>query len=122
MSTPTTERQFPFSENGARIRSARRRTGLSQEKFAPAVGTTRRHMIRLENGEHLPSRELRDRIAEATGQPSGSIQSADDEDEDSLPPHRSLSDDLRRLAQVAELIERSPDVLDAVFGHEQVHA
>jgi transcriptional regulator with XRE-family HTH domain len=103
VSTTHTERHFPFQENGARIRQARQQAQKSQERLAAEVSTTRRHMIRLENGEHLPSGALRDRIAEATGQPAESLQSADDEDESSM--RRSLSDDLHRLAQVASLLE-----------------
>lgn len=53
---------------------------IGKEKFAALVGTTRRHMIRLENGEHLPSRDLRDRIVEATGTDE-QIESSDDEDD-----------------------------------------
>jgi len=107
----------PFRENGARIKRARKRTGLSQELFAVEVGTTRRHMIRLENGEHLPSSALRDRIAERTGQSRDEFQSSDDDEEAALP-RRSLSDDLLRLAQVAELMERRPDVIEDILAVE----
>ncbi len=104
MSTPTKSR-FPFADNGAAIRRARKNAGKSQERLAADVGTTRRHMIRLENGEHLPSGGLRDRIVEATGESGGTIHASDDEDEEpSL--RRSLSDDLHRLAQVTALLER----------------
>lgn len=72
--------KFPFAANGARIQKARKRTGLSQETFAPMIGTTRRHMIRLERGQHLPKSELRDRIVEVTGT-TEQIQSADDDEE-----------------------------------------
>lgn len=88
MTNQTTERHFPFSENGARIRSFRKRAGKSQENLASEVGTTRRHMIRLENGEHLPSSDLRNRIASATGREPEEIQSADDEEEASMPLSR----------------------------------
>jgi transcriptional regulator with XRE-family HTH domain len=58
---------------GSRIRRLRLRTGLSQEKFAPLVGVTRRHLIRLEKGENRPGRDLAERIeqvvAERTGKP-----------------------------------------------------
>jgi transcriptional regulator with XRE-family HTH domain len=48
-------------------RNAREATDprISQETLAEAVGITRRHMIRIENGEHRPNPELRDRIAAA---------------------------------------------------------
>jgi len=111
MSTQTRS-HFPFADNGAAIRRARKRVGKSQERLAAEIGTTRRHMIRLENGEHLPSGGLRDRIVEATGDASGAIQSSDDEDEeDGL--RRSLSDDLHRLAQVTALLEREAEELAA---------
>jgi transcriptional regulator with XRE-family HTH domain len=82
METPTQSR-VPFADNGARIRRARKRKGLSQENLALTVGTSRRHMIRLENGQHLPSGPLRDGIAAACDIEPSEIQSADDEDEDS---------------------------------------
>lgn len=50
------------SEIGQRIKRSRKRTGLSLEKFAPLVGISRRHLIRLENGENRPRRDLADRI------------------------------------------------------------
>jgi transcriptional regulator with XRE-family HTH domain len=80
METPTQSR-VPFADNGARIRRARKRKGLSQENLAVTVGTSRRHMIRLENGQHLPSRRLRDGIAAACEIEPSEIQSADDEDD-----------------------------------------
>lgn len=108
MSASTAPSQRPFTENGAAIRRARKRSEKSQERLAAEVGTTRRHMIRLENGEHLPSGALRDRIAAATGSDPSEIQSSDDEDE-SL--RRSLSDDLHALARVAALLEREAEAL-----------
>ena len=62
-----------FAANGARIRRARKRAGISQERLAAQVGTTRRHMIRLENGEHLPRPVLRDKIAAEVGVEVSSI-------------------------------------------------
>lgn len=115
----TTERpHFPFAQNGARIRSFRKRAGKSQEALAAEVGTTRRHMIRLENGEHLPGGELRDKIAAATGRQPEEIQASDDDEESSLPP-RSLSDDLLRLSRVAALMEMRPDVIDDILAAER---
>lgn len=54
-----------YPEVRVAYRSARRRARISQENLAEAVGISRRHMIRIENGEHRPSPELRDRIAAA---------------------------------------------------------
>lgn len=72
-----------YAEVGARIRRARERSGISQERFAPMIGITRRHLIRLENGEHHPSPDLRARIAEHTGEKPESF--SVDEDEESDP-------------------------------------
>lgn len=85
-----------WQENGGNIARLRRRSGISQEKLAAQVDTTRRHMIRLENGEHLPSGGLRDRIADAIGADRSEIQSADDEDEESEPLHTATVDELVR--------------------------
>jgi transcriptional regulator with XRE-family HTH domain len=55
-------------EVGNRIRRLRLRTGLSQEKFAPLVGITRRHLIRLEKGENRPGRDLALRIEQVVSE------------------------------------------------------
>jgi transcriptional regulator with XRE-family HTH domain len=65
--TTPAERQHPYRENGRKIRRARRLTGLSQQDFAVELGSSRRHLIRLENGQHLPSPPTRDRIVDLTG-------------------------------------------------------
>ena len=58
-----------YPESRVAYRKARMRAvpRISQENLALAVGITRRHMIRIENGEHRPLPELRDRIAEVLG-------------------------------------------------------
>jgi transcriptional regulator with XRE-family HTH domain len=71
-----------FAELGARIRRARKRTGISQEKLAPLVGTTRRHLIRLENGEHQASKPLASRLAAALGEDAAQFRNGDDDDEE----------------------------------------
>lgn len=54
-----------YPESGAAIKRARNERKISQERLAELVGTSRRHMIRLENGENRPNADLRDRIADA---------------------------------------------------------
>jgi transcriptional regulator with XRE-family HTH domain len=98
----TAANKFPFAANGARIQKARKRTGLSQEAFAPKVGTTRRHMIRLERGQHLPKGELRDRIVDVTGTEE-QIQSADDEEE----PDLSMSLDTFLRLHIQQLVREA---------------
>lgn len=54
---------------GQRIVWARKRKGISQERLADLIGTSRRHMIRIEKGQHRPGPVFIARIAEATEQP-----------------------------------------------------
>lgn len=73
------------AENGLRIFRARKRKGLSQVALGNAAGISHRQIVRLENGEHLPSAEHRDLLAEALGLDRTQISSGDDdEEEDSL--------------------------------------
>lgn len=104
----TAASKFPFALNGARIKRARGLTGLSQEVFAPLIGTTRRHMIRLERGQHLPGAALRDRIVESTGTEE-QIQSADDEEDESAST--MTLDEFMRL-QVQRLMQEERDRFD----------
>lgn len=54
----------------ARIRRARRQSGLSHDKLgAQAGGVSRQHLIKLEKAKHRPRAEMLTRIAEATGKP-----------------------------------------------------
>ena len=90
----------------ARLRSARLRTGKSQEKIAAEVGTSRRHWIRWENGSHRPSPAYILRIAEATGRapdyftdsPRPDTTAAADDDEEA-DPMAALLAALRRVVR-----------------------
>lgn len=62
-------RQAPVKLIGARIRRARKASGLSHDRLGEKVGTSRQHLIRLEKGDHRPRPEMVSRIAEATGKP-----------------------------------------------------
>jgi transcriptional regulator with XRE-family HTH domain len=66
---------------GERVRWARKRAGLSQERLAQTIGTTRQVVIRWEQDRHVPNEESRRRIAEATGQDAGFFAEADEEDD-----------------------------------------
>ena len=59
--------KYPESRDAYRMARRKADPRISQERLALAVGITRRHMIRIENGEHRPSPDLRDRIAEVLG-------------------------------------------------------
>lgn len=97
MSTTTPHK---YAELGQRLRRARKRAGISQENLAVSVGITRRHLIRLENGEHLASRDLRNRIAAETGAKSEDLRSEED-DED---PHRPLTLDESLQLRIDEIL------------------
>lgn len=64
MSPVTTETTLP---TGQRIKQAREEKGLTQRELAELVGTSRRHVIRWEQGRHLPSRVYAVRLAGALG-------------------------------------------------------
>lgn len=82
---------------GERIRSARKRAGLSHDRLGAIVGTSRQHLIRLEKGIHLPRDGMVARIAEATGQPVSFFENGTgDEDDEEADPVVSLDDFLRR--------------------------
>ena len=53
----------------SRLRRARLDAGLSHDRLAEAVGTTRSHLIKLEKGVHAPRERMLLRISEATGKP-----------------------------------------------------
>lgn len=64
---PSHKNAGPHIKFGDQVRAARLARSLSQEKLAERVGIGRRHLIKIENGEHLPRPELADRISNATG-------------------------------------------------------
>ena len=61
---------------GAAIKTARESIGLSQERFAEQLGTSRRHVMRWESGRCIPGPRFRARIREITG--AGDLLAADD--------------------------------------------
>jgi transcriptional regulator with XRE-family HTH domain len=63
MATATAE-----STVGKRIRESRKRAGLSQDRLAAAIGTTRQVIIRWEHDRHLPNASSRRKLAETLGQ------------------------------------------------------
>lgn len=71
-----------YPESRDAYRRARRKANprISQERLALAVGITRRHMIRIENGEHRPLPDLRDRIAAVLGADPLTLPAVDVED------------------------------------------
>lgn len=54
----------------ARIRRARRQSGLSHDRLGEALGgVSRQHLIKLEKAQHRPRADLLSRIADATSKP-----------------------------------------------------
>jgi transcriptional regulator with XRE-family HTH domain len=56
-----------MADLGENLRTARRRTGLSQKQLAVAVGVSQAMVSQLERGEKSPSLDLFERIAYALG-------------------------------------------------------
>lgn len=94
MSDPVRHPEF-----AAKLRSARRRSGKSQERIAAEVGTSRRHWIRWENGDHIPSPDFLTRIGAAVGQPDEFQPPPDDDDAESRAV--ALVDHTEMLAALA---------------------
>lgn len=66
---------------GKRIIWARKRKGISQERLAELIGTSRRHMVRIETGAvRQPGPAFVARIAEVTGCPAELFADEDDEE------------------------------------------
>lgn len=57
----------PLKLIAARIRRSRREAEITLDALGETVGTSRQHLIRLEQGKHRPRAEMLRRIAEATG-------------------------------------------------------
>lgn len=76
---------------GRQIRKARQQAGLSHDRLAAQVGTSRQHLIKLEKGIHFPRPEMLAAIAEATGKTERFFESDDDEE-----PHPMTLDELLR--------------------------
>lgn len=93
-------------EFAAALKSARKRSGKSQERIAAEVGTSRRHWIRWENGDHLPSPEYLERIGEATGRSFEEFAPADDDEEAASMP--LTADELELFGALMARIVRSP--------------
>jgi len=61
----TVEPKYPDVRDAYRTARLSPDRKMAQETLAELTGTTRRHIIRIENGEHRPLPALRDRIAAA---------------------------------------------------------
>jgi len=88
-----------------RIRRARKDMGLSQERFAQAVGVGRRAPIRWESGEVQPQARHLARIVQVSGKDIEFFFSEDDDEESELMALRrraealaSAAGDVRSLA------------------------
>jgi transcriptional regulator with XRE-family HTH domain len=83
----------------ASLLAARKRAGMSQERAAAQVGTSRRHWIRWESGETMPNPLYLERIAAVLAAPE--LLDTDDEEEAQVavdlmaPLTRALQDFVR---------------------------
>lgn len=86
-----------FAEIGSRIREARGKVGLSQEAFAARINTSRRHVMRLERGQHMPSEPMLERIADVTGSTVEELVGDDDDEETSMTLDEFLLHRVRQM-------------------------
>lgn len=98
--TMSEAKRLPINQ---RIKWARKRQGLSLDRLAAQVGSSRRHLIRLEKGENRPGPELRARIAVATGQPADFLMDGEDDEEEAALA-RELISVIRRVVQEHALV------------------
>lgn len=92
---------YKHADLGRKIKAARNASGLSHDKLAEKVGTSRRHLIKLEHGMHRPGPEMLAKIAEATGQPL-ELSGDDEDDESAMREKAELFDAL--AGRVADII------------------
>jgi transcriptional regulator with XRE-family HTH domain len=96
---------------GQRIRTARKKLGLTQEALADALGTSRTHVIRWEGGKHSPDPGYRRKLAALTGEP---------EDYFSPSPDEALTPRYEELAaQVAEAIEAQQALVASIADRQE---
>lgn len=114
-----------------RIRNARKKKGLSQEKLAGRLKTSRQRIIKWEKGDNAPSAEYREKLSREFGCPAEhfALSHADvqedfighfeavtrelNEHDGPVPP--ALADDLVQLVEVAYQIgERVTEVAAAL--------
>jgi transcriptional regulator with XRE-family HTH domain len=82
---------------GSRIRWARKAAGLSHDRLIERLGRSNRsHLVKIEQGVHIPRPDLRDAIADATSVPRDLFQ---DDDEEESDPVASLMGALRRVVR-----------------------
>lgn len=80
---------------GQKIRWARQSAGLSHDKLVVALGRSNRgHLIKIEKGEHVPRRDLRDAIADVCDVPRELFALDDDEEEDHVSRLRRIRAEL----------------------------
>lgn len=88
-------KRLPLNE---RLRWARKRKGFSHDTLAAKIGSSRRHLIRLEKGEvQKPGAVLLARIAVATDQPVDFFRDGDSDDDEEAELVRELVSVLRRV-------------------------
>lgn len=84
---------------GRQIRKARRQSGLSHDKLAARVGTSRQHLIKLEKGMHLPGDGLLEAIARETGKSEAFFEGDEDDEEAALSLDEMLRLRIRQLVR-----------------------
>lgn len=94
---------------GERIVWARKRKGISQVRLAEIIGTSQRHISRMETNRNAPREPMREKLGEALDQKPGFFNGSEDDDEeaDSL----SLDDMLR--AYIRKVVAEEKETVSA---------
>jgi transcriptional regulator with XRE-family HTH domain len=89
---------------GQRIKAARVASGMSHDRLAVRVGTSRQHLIKLEKGMHAPRPEMLAAIAREVGKPEAFFTSESDDEDESSMATSAESEFLEALRPLARLL------------------
>lgn len=102
--------------DGTRLKGARNAQGLSQSELARRIDAHVTSISDWERGANAPSGRHVASLSRELDVPVGHFY-GDDEEEDRLP-RQSLSGDLQKLAVLAGILERNPDLVDDLIAKE----
>lgn len=107
-----------------RLYDLRLRSGLSQTDVAYALRergfkADATAISRWERGIHEPGASVVPSLAEIYGVATDDLYAEEDDEDSSAVRARSLSEDLQKLARVAAVLERRPDLVDEILAAEK---
>ena len=105
---------------GERIAWARKRKGISQVALAEAIGTSQRHISRMESNKHAPRKPMREKLGGVLEQkPEFFSDSDEDEEGDPLPNLDEMLRSYIRRVMHEETLQHDPALVGfpAVTSH-----